>query len=219
MGLKNINKYDMPRLSILICVFFLSLQTVAQESISKWKPNFQLDNRVSSIRNNSILLIGGKIGCQYKGLTRIGIGASFIVNPVEFEYVSKKTSKVVTNKVDFWYFSIYNDWILYKRYNFDVIITEQLGFGKPRYVREIGEELVSDANVDLYINELSTQVNYKINPIIGVGAGIGYRNLFNKKSVLNATFDAPIYMFKIIIYPRGLFKKHIRLNSNAEEEN
>jgi hypothetical protein len=178
-----------------------------------------LDNRVSSIRNNSIILIGGKFGYQYKKLTRIGIGASFIANPVEFEYVSKKTSKVVSNKVDFWYFSIYNDWILYKRNNFEVIITEQLGFGKPKYVREIGEELVSEANVDLYINELSTQINYKINPIIGVGAGIGYRNLFNKKSLLNATFDAPIYMFKIIIYPRGLFKKWLALKSNPEEEN
>lgn len=208
----------MYKCSVFVCIFFWSFPIMAQDSIPRWKPNFQLDNRVSSIRNNSILLIGGKIGCQYKKLTRIGIGASFIVNPVEFEYVNKKTSKVVSNKVDFWYFSIYNDWILYKRYNFEVIVTEQLGFGKPRYVKEIGEELVSDANVDLYINELSTQVNYKINPIIGVGAGIGYRNLFNRKSLLNATFDAPIYMFKLIIYPRGLFKKSFAMKSNTEEE-
>jgi hypothetical protein len=90
LGLNDINKYDMPRLSVLICILFFSLQVNAQDSLSKWKPNFQLDNRVSYIRNNSILLIGGKIGCQYKKLTQIGIGASFIVKPVEFEYITKK---------------------------------------------------------------------------------------------------------------------------------
>ena len=192
------------KFSTLLCVLFFSFQLTAQDSIPKWKFNFQFDDRISSIRNNSIVLIGAKFGYQYKQLTRIGIGTSFMLKPVEFEYISKKTSRVVTNKVDFWYFSIYNDWILYHRHHFEVFVTEQVGFGKPRYIRELGDEVLSSTNVDLYINELSTQVNYKISSIFGLGAGIGYRSLFNKQSLLTSTFDAPIYMAKLIVYPEGV---------------
>ncbi len=192
------------KISPLVFILLVCFQLSAQDSIPKWKSNFQFDNRISSIRNNSIVLIGAKYGYQYKKLTRIGIGASFMLKPVEFEYISKKTSRVVTNKVDFWYFSIYNDWILYHRHHFEVFVTEQVGFGKPRYVRELGDEVLSSTNVDLYINELSTQINYKISPVFGVGAGIGYRSLFNKQSLLTSTFDAPIYMVKFIVYPDGV---------------
>jgi hypothetical protein len=168
------------KISPLVFILFISFQLSAQDSIPKWKFNFQFDDRISSIRNNSIVLIGAKFGYQYKKLTRIGLGTSFLLKPVEFEYINKRTSRVVTNNVDFWYFSIYNDWILYHRHHFEVFITEQVGFGKPRYIRELGDE------------------------VFGVGAGIGYRSLFNKQSLLTSTFDAPIYMAKLIVYPEGV---------------
>lgn len=208
----------MARLSLFVCIVLLSFCSKAQDTLPKWKPNFQLDNRVSSIRNNSIVLIGAKLGFQYKNLTRIGIGSSFILKPVEFEYINQKTGELVRNKADFWYFSIYNDWIIYKNHNLEIFITEQIGYGKPKYSRGLGDEVLSESKVDLYINELSTQANYKITPIVGVGIGIGYRNLFNKKSLLNPTFDAPLYMAKLIIYPRELWDRLQKRKAESMEK-
>ena len=74
------------------------------------------------------------------------------------------------------------------------------------FTKEINNDIVSNVDVNLYVNEISGQVNYKVTPYLGLGAGIGYRNLLNKKSVLNTTFDAPIYIAKIIIYPGGFFQ-------------
>jgi hypothetical protein len=56
------------------------------------------------------------------------------------------------------------------------------------------------------LNEISGQVNYKIVPWLGVGAGIGYRNIWNKSALLQKTFDAPVYIIKIIIYPMAILK-------------
>jgi len=192
-----------------LCLCFLLFSTTTfygQEVPKKWKFSFQLDNRFSSIRGKEVTVFGMKIGMQYKKLTRFGIGGSLISNPVYIDYFNKKEKAEETNKIGFWYFSIFNDWILYKSKRWECFATEQVGFGRPNFTKEINNDIVSNVDVNLYVNEISGQVNYKVTPYLGLGAGIGYRNLLNKKSVLNTTFDAPIYIAKIIIYPGGFFQ-------------
>jgi hypothetical protein len=192
---------------IIICSFFLfSIPSPAQDIPKKWSFAFQLDNRFSNIRNNEVTVFGAKIGFQYKKLTRVGLGSSFIINPVYINYFNKKANKEETNKISFWYFSVFNDWILFKNKKWECFFTEQIGFGKPSFVKEINDDVVSDVSVNLYVNEISGQVNYKFTSWIGVGAGFGYRNLLNNKAVLKTTFDSPIYIAKLIILPEVFFK-------------
>jgi hypothetical protein len=191
---------------LLFCLILFSTSSYySQEVPKKWKFAFQLDNRFSSIRDRNVTVFGLKVGLQYKKLTRIGIGSSFIVNPVYIDYFNKKLKTEETNKISFWYFSVFNDWILFKNKKWECFATEQIGFGRPNFTKEINNDIVSDINVNLYVNEISGQVNYKFTKWIGLGAGVGYRNLLNKKSALNTTFDAPIYIAKIIIYPETFF--------------
>jgi len=173
----------------------------------KYKFAFQFDNRFSSIRGNNITIFGAKAGIQYKNLFRIGLGGSFIVSPVTISYINKRTKSLEENRISFWYGSVFNDWILYKNKKWECFITEQVGYGKPTFVREVNDEIVSDVDIALWVNEVSGQVNYKIFSWIGVGAGIGYRNIWNNKAVLKSTFDAPIYIGKIIIYPETFLSK------------
>lgn len=198
------NKFS---ISIITLLLFLSYSFYAQEVQKKWSFAFQLDNRFSSIRNQKITVFGTKIGFQYKKLTRFGMGSSFIINPVYLNYFNKKTNQEETNKISFWYFSFFNDWILYKNNNWELFLTEQLGYGKPSLIKEVNDDVISDVNVNLYVNEFSVQVNYKFTSWFGIGAGFGYRSLLNKKSVLSNTFDAPIYIAKLIISPEVFVKK------------
>jgi hypothetical protein len=195
------------RLFIISALYLFSISISAQDIPKKWTFAFQLDNRFSSIRNQEITVFGAKVGFQFKKLTRFGLGSSFIINPVYLDYFNKKINQQETNKISFWYFSVFNDWILYKNSKWECFVTEQIGYGKPSYVKEVNDDIVSDVNVDLYVNELSGQVNYKFSSWIGVGAGFGYRSLLNKKSILTSTFDAPIYIAKVIIFPEIFFKK------------
>lgn len=191
-------------LTLLLLFVFLTAQS--QDSIKKWKFNFQLDNRFSSIRKNDLVIFGAKLGMQYKNKIRFGIGASSILNEVDISYTNRKTNLSEENKINFWYFSMYIDWIVYKKGNWECFVTEQLGFGKPKFIKEINNDIVSDLNVNLYINEISGQANYKINSWAGIGMGVGYRNLINAKPQLNTTFNAPIYIVKVIIFPETFFK-------------
>lgn len=194
------------RFLIISSFFLFSISNFAQEVTKKWTFAFQLDNRFSSIRNQEITVFGAKIGFQYKKLTRVGLGSSFIINPVYINYFNKKINKEETNKINFWYFSVFNDWILYKNKKWECFLTEQIGYGKPSFIKEINDDVISDVSIDLYVNEISGQVNYKFTSWIGVGAGFGYRSLLNNKSVLKTTFDSPIYIAKIIIQPEVFFK-------------
>jgi|JI61114BRNA_FD_contig_31_6845831_length_1144_multi_3_in_0_out_0_3 hypothetical protein len=189
-------------------LIFLSISVFSQDNeVKKWKFAFQFDNRFSSISKNDITIFGAKAGIQYKNSTRFGLGVSFITNPVTIQYFNKKTEKEETNTVNFWYISLFNDWILYKDKNWECFVTEQIGYGKPSFTREINDEIVSDVNVGLLVNEISGQAGYKINDWIGLGTGFGYRNLINRQANLKAAFNAPIYIVKIIIYPEVFFRK------------
>ncbi len=190
---------------VLFSIFVATTIFSQENSPKKWAFAFQLDNRFSSILNTNITIFGAKIGVQYKNLTRFGLGTSFIVNPVSIEYFNRKLKVQETNTINFWYVSLFNDWIVYKNKNWECYLTEQIGFGKPKYTREIDDEIVTDVNVGLVLNEISGQVNYKINNWVGVGAGVGYRSLLNKNGLLKNTFEAPIYIVKVIIYPEGIF--------------
>jgi len=193
--------------SFLLIAFLISILSFSQEIIPKWRFNFQLDNRISSIRNNEVGIFGTKVGVQYKKYTRFGLGVSFIANPVTITYFNKNTNVQNENVLHFWYVSVFNDWVLYKKNNLECFVTEQIGYGKPTFVHEVNSTIVNDSHVDLYVNEISGQVNYKIFSWVGAAAGFGYRNLFNKKSFLDTTFNAPIYIVKLIIYPETFFNK------------
>ena len=158
------------KISIILCALSFITTIYSQEFIpKKWKFAFQLDNRFSSIRKNSITIFGAKAGLQYKNLTRFGIGASFIVNPVSIEYFNKKLKVQETNTFNFWYISVFNDWILYKSNNWECFLTEQIGTGNPSLKKEINDDVVANINIGLFLNEVSGQVNYKVNNWIGAG--------------------------------------------------
>ena len=204
MNIKNLKI-----LGIFFLIFY-NINGFSQDTIAKkWKFAFQLDNRFSSIRSNDITIFGAKIGMQYKNFTRIGLGTSFILNPVSIEYFNKKLKVQETNNINFWYISVFNDWILYKSNHWECFVTEQIGYGKPSFSKEINENVVSNVNIGLFVNEISGQADYKINSWFGAGIGVGYRNIINQSTQLKNTFNAPIGIAKIIIYPETFFSKKI----------
>ena len=190
-------------------VFVLAVHVLhAQETeVRKWKYVLQLDNRFSSIQRNDILIFGTKTGFQYKNRLHFGLGASLIFDPVTVDYFNKKTGNEEINTMEFWYGSLFGDWILYKNQQWECFLTEQIGFGKPNFTRTIDDEIVSDVNVNIFVNEFSGQVNYKIRPWIGVGAGFGYRNSLNGSSQIKRALNAPVYIVKIVLYPQIFFNK------------
>ncbi|OYU84975.1 MAG: hypothetical protein CFE24_04060 [Flavobacterium sp. BFFFF2] len=181
------------------------LWNVQAQNEQNWKFFANLDNRFSSIRNNSILLVGVKTGMQYKKKYRIGLGFSWMTSPVTVNFLNKKTRQTESNEIHFWYGSMFFDYVIFRNKRWEFFATEQLGYGQPEFKVAVQTDVVSDLDIPLYINEISTQINYKVTKGFGVGAGIGYRNLWNRKALLRDTFDAPIYILKVTLYPEDWF--------------
>ncbi len=197
---------------ILLFFCFISIICFGQDSIvKKYKFNLQFDNRFSSIENNSVTIYGLKVGAEYRGLTRFGIGVSAVLKPIPLIYYNMTSNANETNSMNFWYVSIFNDWIFFRNKHWQCFITEQFGVGKPNFTKEINNQIVDDVNVTIFLNEISVQAQYKILPWIGAGAGIGYRNSLNKSNVLKTTINAPIYVLKVILYPKAIIGKNATL--------
>jgi hypothetical protein len=185
----------------------IKLQTTKPEKVKDWKFAFQFDNRFSSINHDKVTIFGAKVGLQFQNKVRFGIGGSFILNPIIVNVTNRKGKIVGDTKINFWYLSLFGDWILFKNKRWETFVTEQIGFGKPELIQERKGVIVQETDPNLYVNELSAQANYKITSWIGLGAGVGYRNILNNESVLISRFNAPIYIFKAIIYPESILKK------------
>ena len=192
-----------------IVIFFTLLTfstAVAQDTIvKKWKFTLQLDNRFTRLNEKNVTIFGGKAGFAYKNLTRIGIGTSFALKPISNDFVDVNTGQTVENTTGFWYFSVFNDWIIFKNKRWNCYVTEQIGIGAPRFTKSINGQIVSDENVTLIINELSAQAQYKFLPWLGAGAGLGYRHSLNKDSFVRSAVNGPVFIAKVIIYPGAIF--------------
>ena len=65
------------------------------------KFNLQFDNRFSSIENNSVTIYGLKVGAEYRGLTRFGIGVSAVLKPIPLMYYNMTSNVNETNSMNF----------------------------------------------------------------------------------------------------------------------
>ena len=199
---------------LMLLVFVIGSGIYGQDLPQKYKFNFQLDNRLSDIGGYRITIFGGKIGVQYKNKLRFGVGASFITNPVDITGTLKVRvrKKLVTesteDRINFWYISLFSDWILYKNERWECFITEQIGYGSPVYTSTVNNVVVKQTEIPLLVNEFSGQINYKFLPWLGAGTGFGYRNIWNGNADVKSTFNAPIFIARLIVYPEILFPKH-----------
>ena len=192
-----------------LALFFAScLGLIAQiDEERQWKFIGQLDNRYSSISRNDIFIFGMKAGVQFENLFRAGVGGSVILEPVRITSVNQKSGNEEENTMQFWYGSVFGEMIVLKNERWEIFVTNQFGFGSPNFKKRIDDEIVVDVNTNIYINEVSGQLNYTIRPWLGVGAGIGYRNVINNSGEIRRSLNAPVYLGKLIIYPRYFIKK------------
>jgi hypothetical protein len=200
-----------------------------EKKVKDYKFIFGFDSRISWVLDTRTRFNGVKIGVEYMGKDRVGIGFYGVKNPIiikdiptivdstpvfnGFDTVLVPVLDTLNYLTHYSYTTIFLDHIFIARRKWELSMPLQLGAGTAviDYTNPVTSQKVEVVKFGFLVTEISVAGHYKIFPWIGVGTGIGYRSMITKDKQVKKAFDAPIIVFKLKIFLgdlyRGVFPK------------
>jgi hypothetical protein len=161
------------------------------------------DTQNSFITGKSIQIQSLKMGLIFNQSITVGLGFHWINSKNFQDYVLDGFKD--SSPIRMHYFSIFTEYVFFKRNNWMGIIPVQLGIGKS-FLRK-GEDRIFERMVCLY--EPSISIEYKFSPWLALGAGYGYRIMLKNNRLIDQNFYAPIYVFRARILFDEIYSRYI----------
>ncbi|NEN24970.1 hypothetical protein G3O08_15830 [Cryomorpha ignava] len=183
---------------------------------NKLKPDFSLDARRTLFQKKWVGVMGIKAGVEYRRIHRLGIGVYFLNTRVfdrDFNF------DIAADKVEyeFRYSTIYYERVLFFNRKWEVGSTLHLGGGNIRVFYQNPEnsnERLQLKPVEFSTVELSAYGEYDILFWLGVGAGMGYRQVLGVNADLRKEFSSPIFVvnlqLKLIKLARSFYDEDVK---------
>lgn len=181
-----------------------------QDSLKKVRFVFFFDDRFSLLHGKPVQFTGVKSGVQIGRHWRTGFG--FFFNRSEQEIVHTTSDKfpdlVLRTNTRFYYGTVFAEFIALKKMRWEITIPMHLGFGAAvtRYTDETTMARLGYRSEFIALTEVTPTVSFRICRWVGVGAGIGYRFVFNRNKDLHKAYDAPIVMLRAKFYVYELLR-------------
>lgn len=195
---------------VLFCVYSPSGFSQQEDSVVKSKPKFvfSFDARRSFVASQNARIGGIKIGLEYNGEMRYGLGIYNLATPFYRNVLSQDSNGnyvLIHTKFSFGYVSPYAEYVWINHKKWEVSVPIQIGFGS------IGLDYADGrgnyANVPVMVLEPSINAHYKFFPWVGVGAGVGYRWTISGDKTVTQTFSSPIYIIKLKVFVGYIYRK------------
>ena len=165
---------------------------------NKLKPDISLDARRTLFRSKWVAVMGLKFGVEYRHVHRLGIGAYFLNTRVfDRQFSLPEIDKV---EYEFRYSTLYYERVLFFNRKWETGATLHLGGGNIRIFYQNPNnpnDRIELAPREFSTVELSAYGEYDILYWVGLGAGAGYRSVFNVNKNLRKTFSSPIFVVNL----------------------
>jgi len=176
----------------------------------KWKPAIGLDARRSFYNSQKIKINGLRLGAQYKGVHRFGLGFYELSKKIEFKNIivdvlDAKTPSSV--KVSLGFTTIFYERVILKTKKWEISAPLYIGSGKLRteYLNNFGN-YKSLSKTPFSAIGVSLSIKYYIWSWLAPKVSFGYRFTYNTNPEISSAFNKPFYAFGISISPVQLFK-------------
>ncbi|MCB0397838.1 MAG: hypothetical protein KDD36_14395 [Flavobacteriales bacterium] len=188
----------------------------------KQKPKFifAFDTRRSFLFASDAKIFGMKAGLEFGKKIRMGAGIYSLASPFYREVIDEHpngTADTSQARFRLTYFSPYVEYVLLQDKHWEFSMPLQLGFGKVSLKDTATGVTLRDQGINLF--ELSIVGHYKFWSWIGIGSGIGYRQVLTRNRVIEESLSAPVYSLKIKIFLgpiyRAVFPKPVPASTGA----
>ena len=180
------------------------------------------DSRRSFFAGRNVKINGLRLGMQYKDIHRFGLGFyGFRQGVVLDEIDVNEPDATDTSLVRFnaGYVALFYEFVFFKTKrwelmtpvylgagNVDVTYTDTAGLYRPLVQRPFST------------GEITFTAQFKVWPWFALGAGAGYRLIFNAEPEIRQAFNSPIYILKASVLFGELYKIIFKKGKYAKDE-
>lgn len=209
-GMKHKIKYF-----TFILLFFNCLQIKAQlfEDVFVFRnirPDFSIEAKQTSLRGHNVQLLGFRGGMQWQKKYKAGLGYYFMSSKVDEKLIYQGIE--VPARLKFNLVSVYGEFTFYQSNKWTLNAGLQPGVGWKN--NQLGANTKLEKEVFMSL-EPNISGNYKILYWVGLGGGLGYRQVLLGYPLSAYRLSGPDINFNVVIFFDALFKKFI-LGQNPE---
>ncbi|MBC8084539.1 MAG: hypothetical protein H7Z21_15185, partial [Hymenobacter sp.] len=172
------------------------------------RPVFQLDIRNSIVNRHFVSLPGLKLGVEWRGRLRTGIGVYLLSNgipsrqPIPTELPANTASELRLR-----YVVGYGEYVVLGNPRWEIASQLQLGVGKTyaQYILPDGNEARSPKRV-IWLIEPSVAAQLRIYRWLGLGTGLGWRQPVFVNSLTQRELNGPVFYGRVKLSLGDLYK-------------
>lgn len=165
----------------------------------KPSPYFNYGSQYSFISNQFAGISYVKLGVDYGGITRFGVGYNWL-NRKFPERVILHEGKPVEANLFVRYFSFFAEYTYFRTYRWEASIPAQIGLGVAGHAYSPnGHRQVLGSRFFVLYEPIMT-IQYRFFRYFAAGGGVGYRIMLTNRSALDEKFTSPLLVLKTRFY-------------------
>ena len=183
-----------------------------------------LDGHLSMLNDDVVWISGLKGGVQLHGKARFGVGYYFQSTGITKRIKIDNVVSQVDAKLRFNYFALYGEYIALKTRTWEVSFPCQYGVGKLYYIYDNQvpngiDKVRGNEKKLLNLVEGGVIAQYRMLSWLGLGLGMGYRQLLSTSDRLQYDLNAPTLYIKAKIYPKVFYNQFLnKANKKSKED-
>ena len=215
---------------LFCCIFFISIfisakaqliDTIVSSFHTRPKVFFQIATYNSFVSNEQANTFGIRSGLEFNKRVRIGVGFYALTSDIVKQKIIAGASgnDTVGAQLEMGFASVSLEYVFYNKGQWQLSVPLNIGVGKSyfwHYLEGQGDIRYKIDEKSVALMTLSVEAQYKIIKWVGVGAGLGYRQMLKDNSNINENFNSVIYNLGLRIFVDEIFKSIFKKKNNPQ---
>ena len=194
----------------------------------KYRKDYKLligmDNHYTAFFGQSTNFWGAKVGLELMQNYRLGFGAYYMPKKVAMD---PQITDVDTTyrKFRMHYYTTFFEWIFIRNFRWELALPVSAGYGRvevqqwlPGRNENVQGRWVEGKDIGEFVATIHVQAHYKIFSWVGIGLGLGWRQIVSPNQEISQGFSGGILSYKIKLFPHHLYRELFKKEQILEEK-
>lgn len=191
-----------------------------------YQPLIGMDNHYTAFFGQSTNFWGAKLGLEFMQNYRMGFGAYYM--PKKVAMAPKRydgEADTTYRKFRMHYYTTFFEWIFIRNFRWELALPVSAGYGRAeveQWVPGRNEHTMGrwekGKDIGEFVATFHIQAHYKIFSWVGIGLGLGWRQIISREPEIQQNLSGAILSYKIKLFPGSLYKALFKKEKILEEK-
>jgi hypothetical protein len=193
-----------------------------------YHPLISMDNHYTAFFGQQTNFWGLKLGLELFQGYRMGFGAYYMPKKVAMApKLLEGEADTTYRKFRMHYYNTFMEFIFVRNFRWELALPFSLGYGIAEVeqwvpgrtgTRETEGRWVKGKDIGEFVGTFSINAHYKIFSWVGIGLGLGWRQMYSRDKEIQTNMSGVILTYKIKLFPGDLYKALFKKDKILEEK-